>query len=109
LDESQNQGNSSINISLQHANTTHGRHRRPGRRGQKQSRVLGNSQEQTSIFQNDQKERKEKVAKDGKVWSKIPSDTFSLERRQQHCVLKDVPGLSSFAIKNVTLGKFTSV
>ncbi|GBL74843.1 hypothetical protein AVEN_243692-1 [Araneus ventricosus] len=53
------------------------------------------SQELTSFFQN---EHNEEVAKDGTVWTTAPSDTVSLGRRQQHNVLREEPGPSSFAI-----------
>ncbi|GBM32605.1 hypothetical protein AVEN_195564-1 [Araneus ventricosus] len=63
------------------------------------------SQELTSLSQN---EHNEEVAKDGAVWITVPSYTVSLGRRQQHNVLREVPGPRSFAVRHVTLGNFTT-
>ncbi|GBN42760.1 hypothetical protein AVEN_131530-1 [Araneus ventricosus] len=49
-------------------------------------------------------ELNEEVAKDGTLWTTVPSDAVSLGRRQQHNVLRDVPGPSSFAIRTMNVG-----
>ncbi|GBN37516.1 hypothetical protein AVEN_14693-1 [Araneus ventricosus] len=64
------------------------------------------SEELTSLSQN---QHNEEVAKDRTVRTTIPSDTVSSGRRQQHYVLREVLGPSSFAIRYATLGNFTSV
>ncbi|GBL74260.1 hypothetical protein AVEN_235260-1 [Araneus ventricosus] len=96
--ESENEENSSINIDSQHSNTS-------GRRSQKRNKKMRKSQELTSLSQND---HNKEIAKDGKVWTTVPSDNVSLGRRQQHNVLREMPGPCSFAIRYVTLGDFTS-
>ncbi|GBM97805.1 hypothetical protein AVEN_250980-1, partial [Araneus ventricosus] len=86
--ESENEENSSININAQFTNTS-------DRRSQKRNKKLRKSQELTSLSQN---EHNEEVAKDGTIWTTVPSNTFSLGRRHHRNVLREVPGPSSFAI-----------
>jgi hypothetical protein len=58
-----------------------------------------------TFSQNEENERNEEIIK--RLW-KVPTDSLSSGRRQQHKVLSEFPGLSSFTIRNITLGSFTS-
>lgn len=105
---SENEENVLINIDSCQASTSCGRNRKRKRKVQKKSKLLKDKGEEQSAFsQNEENERNEEIAKDGTVWS-VVSDTLSSGRRQQHHVLREVPGPSSFAIRNITAGNFTS-
>lgn len=104
--ESENENNYLINIDSGHASTSRVGSKKQ-KRSEKKSRVLDKSKDQTAFSQNEENERNEKVAKDGTIWT-VPSDTVSSGRRQQHNVLKDVSGPSSYAIRNITEEHLTS-
>ncbi|GBN71577.1 hypothetical protein AVEN_251578-1 [Araneus ventricosus] len=90
--ESENEENSSINIDARLTNTS-------GRRSQKRNKQLRKSQELTSLSLS-QNKHNEEVAKDGTMWTTVPSDTVSLGRRHHRNVLREVPEPSAFAISS---------